>query len=165
MKSIKEIIEASIEPYEPQNTILKVLKEHEGKQLNKRLIAKLNEACGRTDISIYQIAGMTSIQWTVNHPERSTNQRLFVAYRVTNVTIDTAFISEHNTGLFDAAVKRNESRQKSLANETAITELEATIKALTKAAAKLKEFFKYDGIFYESSYSINKAYGIDEILK
>lgn len=165
MKSIKEIIKAGIEPYEPQNTILKVLKEHEGKQLNKRLIAKLNEACGRTDICLYQIANMTSIQWTVNHPELSTNQRLFVAYRVTNVMIDTAFISQHNPGLFEAAVKRNESRQKSLANETAIAELEATIKALTEAHAKLKEFFKYGGIFHEGSYSISKAYGLDEILK
>lgn len=88
------------------DVVLDVLRRHEGKQLTKRLLAKLPG--GEAEWFIRHVAGMTCLEdraYTFNR-EGNAGISLLMAYRTTNVEIDTKFIVEYNTGYFSARVAR-----------------------------------------------------------
>jgi hypothetical protein len=111
---IKALIQNSLEPLEPADTILAVLKENEGKRLTKLVIDKLKDRTGDQTLRISCIASMTSIEWG---PFVGRLGSLLMAYQITNVVIDTAFVLEHNVAYYEARDKRNAQRRALLADD------------------------------------------------
>ena len=166
-RSVRSIIESSIEPLSPQADILAFLFVHDGKRLDKRLLAKLNEAVPGHNIRTHQIASMTSLHWgnygraEVHQVGEDRGGSLLIAYRLTDVRIDAAWVEEHNAAYFSAAVARNEKRAAALANPQAIDDLERTLATFIEAKAKLNKAFEYGAPFATDGYTIQKAYNVN----
>lgn len=170
--SVKDVISAGLEPLEPQTAILAFLEANDGKRLDKRLLEKLNAAVPGHNIRMHQIASMTHIEWDdyggrggpwagpkpANIPAGGS---LLMAYRLKNLTVDVAFVKEHNIAYFGAAMARNEKRNAMLADDAACRELEATIRQFIEARDKLRAAFEYGAKFYEARYDIEREYDLN----
>ena len=109
-KDIVEMIKGRMEPTEPADTILRVLKENDGKHLDKRFNQKLQHATGDKSVHIVHQYGMVDIVWGPHGDSRS----IVIAYTDGCPTIDAAKIKENNPAYFDARDSRNAERRELL---------------------------------------------------
>jgi hypothetical protein len=120
------------------DAILAVLKAHDGKQLTKRLLAKLPG--GEARWLIRQVAGMTKLE--DRHYLHSGGGRgisLLVAYQLTSVVIDAAWVEEHNAAYFAARVERNAMRAVCVCNPAICQRMADTLTAYAAAKAALDD--------------------------
>jgi hypothetical protein len=106
-------LQSEMEPTEGRDILLKVLSEHEGKMLTKRISDKL-EAAGLKEVRIRRQYGMAHIDWGsygLKSPDRD-NGSLLVAHSEKNVHIDMDYIMRQNSAYFSARDERNRAREK-----------------------------------------------------
>ena len=118
------------------DAVLAVLKAHDGKQLTKRLLSKLPG--GNVRWLIRQVAGMTNLE--DRDYLRSQGNRgihLLVAYQITSVVIDAAWVEEHNAGYFAARRERNRMREAAAASPEACQHFADTLAAFARAKETL----------------------------
>lgn len=149
------------------DAILAVLKEHEGKQLTKRILPKLPG--GEAEWLIRQNARMT-------HLENRSCQRsqgsapggisFLMAYSEKNVMIDVKFVLEYNKCYFAAREERNAKRMQVLKSPVLSTQMAevmnevlAARKALAKAEGRMAELTKYGEPFSPDDYVFQKLAG------
>jgi hypothetical protein len=113
-KSVRDFLLSQRESDEP-DAILAILKAHDGKQLTKRLLAKLPGAApmieGKDRWRISQFATMTHLETRdYSRSGGNTGMHFLMAYATTNVVIDAAWVEEHNPAYFKGRRERNASR-------------------------------------------------------
>lgn len=134
---VRAKLTAERESDEP-DAVLAVLKAHDGKQLTKRLLAKLPG--GEARWLIRQVASMTSLE--DRDYLRSQGNRgihLLVAYRLTGVVIDAAWVAEHNPAYFGARVERNARRAACAENQAICQRMADVLNAYARAKAALED--------------------------
>ena len=105
--TVRAFLQTQRESDEPDE-VLAILKQHDGKQLTKRLLAKLPGGEERWKLSQFATKTHTT------HLESRDYGRMLIAYQTTNVTIDAAWIEEHNPAYFKGRRERNALRDKHL---------------------------------------------------
>jgi hypothetical protein len=123
-EQIRKIIQNNIESNEPADTILRILKENEGKRLDKRVIDKMQAAIPNWWIRDCREYGMTQIKWAVRWdsekhqniptPEGQTEGSLLVAHEVKYIYINSEEIKGKNPAYFSARDERNSQRREIL---------------------------------------------------
>ena len=118
------------------DAVLAVLKAHDGKQLTKRLLAKLPG--GEARWLIRQVASMTCLDdRDYLHSQGSKGIHLLVAYQLTRVVIDASWVEEHNAGYFGARRERNRLREAAAASPEACQHFADTLTAYARAKESL----------------------------
>jgi hypothetical protein len=118
------------------DAVLAVLKAHDGKPLTKRLLAKLPGGDARW--LIRQVAGMTVLEdRDYLHSQGKRGIHLLMAYQLTGVTIDAAWVEEHNAGYFAARRERNAKRAACAADAALCQRMADTLNAYARAKAAL----------------------------
>lgn len=122
---VLKTLAAQRESDEP-DTILDILKQHDGKRLTVRLLDKLPGGPDRWRIT--HSASMTYIQ---EHKYGRTGGRegycFFMAYATTSVVIDVKYIEEKNTCYFSARRERNAKRDAILNDKVNKTQIAMSI--------------------------------------
>jgi len=134
---VRAKLSAEMESDEP-DAVLSVLKAHDGKQLTKRLLAKLPG--GEARWLIHQVAGMTKL--TERDYLRSEGRRgtsLLLAYRVSSVTVDSAWVEDANAAYFAARRERNRLRSVCAAEAALCQQMADALTAYAAAKAALDE--------------------------
>jgi len=150
------------------DAVLAVLKAHDGKQLTKRLLAKLPG--GEARWLIRQVAGMTSLEdRDYLHSSGNRGIHLLVAYQLTSVVIDAAWVEEHNAGYFAARRERNRLREAAAASPEACQHFADTLtafarskEALDAARADLDRLTGYGSPFSPDQYGWQQLCGAYE---
>jgi len=155
MKTTKEIVAGRIEPLEPQDTILSVLKENDGKRLDKRLIEKLKAATKDDTINLDLRAGMAHIQW--GGYGNNCKGSLLAQYAVKNLRVDAAWIEENNAAYYRAARERNARRAETLKNEDLLTKADVAIEQYIAAREHLETLLKE---FPHDHYELERVAGL-----
>jgi hypothetical protein len=134
-EKIRTIIESHIESDLPDTT-LEVLKREDGKQLTKRLLAKLPG--GEEVWRIAHVATMTHLEtWEYCRSQGSRGISLLIAYETKNVRIDASWIEQHNIAYFSARKERNEKRAKALESTEALVMAAQLVNAIRVAREQL----------------------------
>jgi len=167
--TLQEFIASRMEPSEPQETILKVLAEHDGKRLTKKHIEAVAKAINDPSIRIIKQYGMTQIEWGCwTQTDGKEGGRLLVAYSVTNVVIDVEDIKDKNPAYFVAREARNAKRQAAIESPKcdelakALEELKAAKKALQAAQENVGQYFGFGDMFYVDLSAILKEFTGDD---
>ncbi|HEY5049339.1 MAG TPA: hypothetical protein VII50_00445 [Acidothermaceae bacterium] len=137
INTVRAFLQLQRESDEPDE-ILAILKTQDGKQLTKRILAKLPGGEARWRLS--QFATMTHLE-TRDYGRTGGNAgiHLLIAYQTTNVTIDAAQIEEKNPGYFAGRRARNASRD-ALADDTGrLNNMANTLNVYEHAKAQLDE--------------------------
>jgi hypothetical protein len=157
---LRRLIEESIEPTEPQDTILRVLKEFEGKPCGpgavktcKAIAGRLNAAAGRDDIHFSHMYGMTQIVWD------GRNSGLLLGHG-SNVNVDTAFVAESGRGHFDILRERNARKLAILADPDLIPIAQSYVDTINLARFNLKELCAYGAPLDVVSSIVERAAGL-----
>lgn len=162
-RPIAQIIADSMEPTEAQDTILKLLKEHEDKQLGKRVIDKLNEATdNRYKLRLSASGGMLHIAWGDHnyHQTGKIGGELLIAHQLKNVTIRTADIEAKNPCYYSACKERNAVRERLLQNKKQVIEAQQIIDTLTTTIKAAKQLFKFGNPLNVISPEVGREYGL-----
>ncbi len=158
-QQIREAIKS--EPNEPQDTILRVLKEHDAKPLTVRVTRAINKALGWDGDGYYESVrivkryGMTHIEWGTYKESAS----LLIAHQEENVQVDAKDIEERNSAYFAAKDERNASR--ALITSDQIDELALAMAAFETAKQQLEHLLDYDGVFSADCCKLEKIAGIE----
>lgn len=114
---ISSTIEEDMEPSEPVDTIMEILRANNGKRADQRLMKKIHDATGNPKIALEKEFGMTHINWSELHNGKPTfTHILLIGYKVTNVVVDAEWIYENNPAYFRARDARNQIRRDTLQN-------------------------------------------------
>ena len=129
--TVRATLESRIESDEPDE-VLAILKKDDGKQLTKRILEKLpSVGFGASLVSasgqrwrLSQHAGMIHLEtWDYARSGGSTGIHLLMAYAEKSVTIDAAWVEEHNPAYFKGRRERNAARRAALGNHEALTSM------------------------------------------
>ena len=144
-QQIVQIIKDGIEPTEPVDTILRVLRENDGKRFDKRFLAKLQEQVPDYELRDNRNYGMTQLEYKISGKmiakpgmEISTHS-LLISYETKNVVIDADKIREKNPAYFEARDERNRQRHNLLADAKDFDALANASNAFAEAKKKLQE--------------------------
>jgi hypothetical protein len=152
---VAEFIRLRIEPDEPQTSALAFLKSIDGKRINKTHLAKLNAQVPGYEFRLRYVANMTNLEWggygRANNPDPGGS--LLLAYTTVSVVVDAAWVEEHNTAYFSAAVERNKARQQTLAQPAKCQALDQAIADYLRAKEALKALLA-DPLFRPDSSAI-----------
>jgi hypothetical protein len=165
MTRIEKVIREKMEKTEPQNTILAYCKgEGNGKRLDKRFIAKLQELTGDNTIRDRRRYGMTNIVWG-NYDRTGGNQggSLTIAWSEVNVYIDGALIEEKNIAYFSALVERNKKREEALSQPLNMQNLENAYLALIQAQKNIEAMTEYGTVFEPDRYSFETEFDLAKL--
>lgn len=162
---VREMVSAHVESSELPDGVLEVFKREQGKQLTKRILAKLPG--GEAVWHIKQVASMTSLEtWEYTRSQGNRGVHLLVAYETKNVSIDAAFLEERNPAYYGARRERNAERATVLANEPSLVNLAERINAVREAREKLavaeaalEELSGYGKAFGAEQYEIEALSG------
>lgn len=133
-QAIKEAILAQMENPEPARTILNALKPFEGKRLNKRIIAAVQDKL--PDYRVYTSERMGWCSLVAYKDNKET--RLTLAHQEKNVVVDTAFILEENRRDYSALDERNQERERLMKDEVNLYCVAEAINHYNNAADALK---------------------------
>ena len=147
--STRDKLECDMEPNEPMQTILEVLKENNGKLLTKKIVDKIKDRIDCDSLAISRLYGMTHIVW---HGSSEIGQRkdfyqILLSYNEKNVYIDSNFVEEKNGWCFRAREQRNKKR-KELLDSTFPERLDEAILSVKNAASQLKKLLQSDDELY-----------------
>src|ERR1700674_1424383 len=114
LQTVRDFVLSQRESDEP-DAILAILATQDGKQLTKRILAKLPGGEERWRLS--QFATMTHLE-TRDYSRSGGNAgiHLLIAYEIKNVTINAAWVEEHNPAYFAGRRARNEARDMVVGN-------------------------------------------------
>lgn len=137
VSSVLAFLESQLESNEP-DAVLAVLVERNGKPLTKRLLAKLPG--GEAEWRLSQTAGMFHLE-TRNYgrSDGNTGIHLLIAYQITNVMIDAAWIEEHNPAYFEGRRNRNALRDATMGDPVLLQSMADALNSYEAAKAKLDE--------------------------
>lgn len=165
--SVRTLLQGHLESEEP-DAVLAVLKAHDGKPLTKRLLAKLPG--GEERWVIHQVAGMTSLE--DRDYRRSQGNRgihLLMAYQLTSVRIDAAWVEQNNAAYFAGRRARNALRAAAMARPQVCAGMAealndyATAKArLDAAKAALDDLTEHGATFSPDQYDWERLCGARE---
>jgi molybdopterin converting factor small subunit len=165
--NLREIIAQEMEPTEPQDTILRVLKEEfEGKRLTVKVEERLRRATG-DEIRILKHHGWTDLvseRYWANQGNKG-GCCLMVARSETNVIIDTEWMERENARYFSALRERNARRQLLLSRPDLIDFAEHLIQQYLDAKRDVQEHLLKDpedelwGVLY---YAARRVCGFDK---
>ena len=155
---VRETLHARMESDMPE-AVLEVLKTEDGKQLTKRLLAKL--AGGEAEWRLRFEAGMAHLEtWTYCRSQGKTGICLLLAYATKSVTIDAAWVEEHNAGYFAARRLRNAERKTTLQSPLScgllaekLNRVARAREELAKAEVELSELTGYGKAFGPDQYT------------
>lgn len=134
-ETVVALLRAHRESDEP-DAVLAVLKEHDGKPLTKRLLSKLPG--GEARWLIRQVAGMTSLEdRDYLHSQGNRGVHLLMAYQLTSVRIEAAWVEEHNAGYFAARRSRNSMRDAAAKDTQLCAGMAEALNAYAAAKAQL----------------------------
>ena len=135
LQTVHVFVQSQRESDEP-DAILAILATQDGKQLTKRILAKLPGGEERWRLS--QFATMTHLE-TRDYGRTGGNAgiHLLIAYQTTNVTINAAKIEEKNPSYFAGRRARNELRDAASDNESALRFMALTLNEYELAKARL----------------------------
>jgi hypothetical protein len=154
-QTVAEFIRLRIESDEPQTSALAYLKSIDGKRITKVHLAKLNALVPGYEFRLHYVANMTNLEWggygRASDPDQGGS--LLLAYTTVNVVVDAAWVEEHNTAYFSAAVERNKARQQALAQPDKCQALDQAIADYLRAKEALKALLA-DPLFRPDSSAI-----------
>jgi hypothetical protein len=134
---VQNKLAAEMESDEP-DTVLAVLKAHDGKPITKRLLAKLPG--GEERWRLRQTAGMTNLEdRDYLHSQGNRGLSFLMAYALTSVRIDAAWVEKHNPAYFDGRRERNRMRTAAIGSPEACRHFADTLTAYARAKAKLDQ--------------------------
>ena len=135
--TVRAFLQTQRESDEPDE-VLAILKQHDGKQLTKRLLAKLPGGEERWKLS--QFATVTRLETRdYGRIDGNAGIHLLIAYQTTNVTIDAAWIEEHNPAYFKGRRERNASRDAAAGNPDLLSCMANRLNAYAEAKSELDE--------------------------
>jgi hypothetical protein len=164
IETILAFLRSQRESDEP-DAVLAILKMNDGKQLTKRLLARLPGGEERWRLS--QFATMTHLETRdYSRSGGNTGIHLLMAYQTTNVTIDVAWVEANNPAYFKGRRDRNASRD-AAANDLGLLRAmvdtlngyEAAKAKLDEAAKQLESFVGYGQPFAADSYDWERMCG------
>ena len=144
--TVRATLESRIESDEPDE-VLAILKKDDGKQLTKRILETLpSVGFGASLVSasgqrwrLSQHAGMIHLEtWDYARSGGSTGIHLLMAYAEKSVTIDAAWVEEHNPAYFKGRRERNAARRAALGNHEALTSMALALNKSETAKAILE---------------------------
>ena len=165
IKTVRDFLLSQRESDEPDE-VLAVLKVHDGKQLTKRLLAKLPGGEERWRLS--QFATMTHLETRdYGRSGGNTGIHLLLAYALKNVMIDAAWIEEHNPAYFKGRRERNAQRDRAAAGGSVLALMVDRLNGYASAKVKLDEAKKQldaltDTSFAADSYDWERLCGARE---
>lgn len=129
-QQVRDILINGMEDTEPQETILRVLREkYEGKRILKGMIDCLKVATRNRSVQVKYLNDLTTLIWRAH----GKNEQLILAFTTSYVSIDTNKIeNEYNPEFFGRLRARNSLREKALADDKLLDNL-------VDAVYKLKE--------------------------
>ena len=158
MRTIAQLLTEEMETNEPQDTILKTLKENEGKRIDKRLLDKLKTATGLTDLHYSSIASMTHLERNTNNKERFS---MLLYYHSQGNMVDSQAIEKQNVCMFSAKDERNKERCK-LLNDPDLKDAQEIVDNLAKLLKQLKVMVQYGEFLSPVRYSIQRELGLTD---
>ena len=137
LQTVRAFVQSQRESDEP-DAILAILATQNGKQLTKRLLAKLPGGEERWRLS--QTAGMSHLE-TRDYGRTGGNAgiHLLIAYQITNVTIDAAVIEEKNPSYFEGRRNRNALRDATMGDPVLLQSMADALNGYAAAKARLDE--------------------------
>ena len=154
IQSVRTFLQTQRESDEPDE-VLAILKQHDGKQLTKRLLAKLPGGEERWKLS--QFATVTRLE-TRDYARSGGNTGIYLlmAYATTNVTIDAAWIEENNPAYFKGRRERNTQRDEVVTQSGWLRLMADALNDHEAAKAKLEEAKKHLDAFTEKNFSADR---------
>ena len=168
--TVRATLESRIESDEPDE-VLAILKKDDGKQLTKRILEKLpSVGFGASLVSasgqrwrLSQHAGMIHLEtWDYARSGGSTGIHLLMAYAEKSVTIDAAWVEEHNPAYFKGRRERNASRRAALGDHAALRSMALALNKYETAKAILETALCTQGGFAPDSYEWERLCGARE---
>lgn len=156
-QQLRELIAANVEPDEPLNTIMGLLREMDGKKLDKRNLAKLEAVV--PNIRKRMVAGMTNLEWGGWGRDETPGGALLLAYDLGAVQIDCDWIIARNPSYFAGQTKRNKVRQQVLNDTQLLAEMSVAINQFQQAYEHLASYLERDE-FDPDRYSIEQLAGL-----
>lgn len=135
-QQIAQLILSRMEPDEPINSLMAVLRELNGKRLDKRNLAKIEAAV--PGVRKVMIAGMTELKWGGDNDGGT----LLLAHDLGAVPINVDYIIAHNPAYFGARLERNAKRAVVAADVQWLAELAKAINDFQKAHANLVKYLQ-----------------------
>ena len=170
VEAVLNLLREQRESVEP-DAVLEVLRAHDGKPLTKRLLAKLPG--GEERWLIRQVAGMTNLE--NREYLRSGGYlgiSLLMAYQLTGVRIDAAWVEQHNSAYFAARRDRNALRDAAANDPRALRAMVDALNgyaaakvALDRAKAELDALTGYGNPFSPDSCDWERLCGAREERK
>lgn len=158
--TVAEIIRGQMESLEPQTAVVAFLQRHDGKQLGKRLLERLNAEIPGHEFRLRQVAGMTNLEWGGygRNCDARPGGSLLCAYRTKNLTVDVAFIRQHNVAYFEATLQRNSRRELALKDEQLLQNVDAWAAQFRLLRSYLNAVLDdFPGPLYPDNIAIRKA--------
>ena len=156
---LEELVNASVEPAEPWQTIAEVLDAHAGKPLTKRHLAMIEDRLPveweGSRVLKTSTAGMTHIEvWKGGKYED--RRSILIAYQLTNVPCPPRQKLEGlNTCYFEARQARNLRRLDLLKDPEALARMADVLARLTAARREFEELTAYGAPFAEVESELN----------
>jgi hypothetical protein len=167
LETVRALLVSHYESNEPDE-VLAVLKAHDGKQLTKRLLAKLPG--GEERWLIRQVASMTSLE-DRDYLQSQGNRgiHLLIAYQTKNIMIDAEWIEKYNPAYFEGRRERNQKREAVVGDPVLLQSMADALNGYSTAKAKLEESAKrldaltgYGGSFSPDSFDWERLCGARE---
>ena len=147
VQKIHDILTAGREASEPQNKILAYIASRDGKKLTKRDEKIMRETI---DPSIYfgnSTGRMPHVEWgNYSRTGGKEGGSLLLEYTDSAPIANSAWVREHNARHFDAAVKRNEARDRALADGLSLLRAARAIDALNASRAELEALIEHEAV-------------------
>jgi hypothetical protein len=167
-QQLRDILTKGMEPTEPADTILKVLREHNGRLLTTRIEPILQKATGDMEIRLRRRYNMTLIEWGGYGQSGGHHGGALICYNSESAfVIDAADIEERNPAHFSARHERNARRARMLASPSLMSQMarmchrvEVAVSELNTATDDLKEWIGYERAFGDDSTAIEQMVGL-----
>ena len=161
---IREHIRSRMEDADTPRIIVEVLRQFEGKRLDKRVIDKMIERGvdrpvlrKQTTRAPYRLVHIIWGDYGVGN-----GGYLYVSHQNSgHVTIVTDDIIEHNPSYFDARVERNNKRQRIIDDPDALEMLATAMNNFAAAKQNLQNILAIDGTFDFDRYSLAELVGLN----
>jgi hypothetical protein len=138
------------------DTILAALKEWDGKKINTTHVNILRERLGDDTIRLDKQHGMTNLEWG-GYSRSGGNEggSLLIAYSVTHVTINAAWVEEKNGPYFKGLQERNRCRRDMMQATGYLRQLDDAITVCRNAQKALDELLEHPNLRHDRT-SIEK---------
>lgn len=143
-------LQTQMEDSHVPDTILATLKEWDGKKINQTHINILRERLSDWTIRLDKSHDMTNLEWGgYSRSGGDTGGSMLIAYRITNVEIDTAWIEENNGPYFKGLQERNRCRRAAMEATDYLRQLDEAITAYRNAQKALDGLLEHPNLRHD----------------